>query len=65
MFPEWAQEAYWDLIDTQRACKIIATETKKAIQVNLDTTNGGVRPVTMLEELLKTVEGPVASRKNK
>ena len=65
MFPEWAQETYWDRIDTQRACKIIATETKKAIQVNLDKANGGVRPITLLEESLKAVEGPVASRQNK
>ena len=36
LFPEWAQEAYWDLIDTQRACRIIASPNKQATQVHLD-----------------------------
>ena len=45
----WAQEAYWDLIDTQRASGIIASHTKMAVQVNLDKPSGGVRPLTMLE----------------
>ena len=63
MFPEWTQEAYWDLIDTQRARKVVATEIKKATQVNLDAA-GGVRPLTMLEEFIKAIKGPIASRKN-
>ena len=37
---------------------------RKATQVNLDKTFGGVRPLTMLEESLKAIEGHVASRKN-
>ena len=63
LFPEWAQEAYWDLIDTQRACGIIAAASKKAIQVHLDKPSGGVRPLTMLEESFKAIEGPIARRK--
>ena len=42
LFPEWAQEAYWDLIDTQRACGIIAAAFKIVIQVHLDKPFGGV-----------------------
>ena len=57
-------EAYWDLIDTQQACRIIARETKTAIQVNLDKATGSAQPVAMLEELLKAVEGPLANMKN-
>ena len=48
-FPEWAQEAYWDIIDTQKACRSIAAASKKASQVNLDKSTGGVRLLTMLE----------------
>ena len=62
-FPPWAQEAYWDLIDTQRVCRIVASAIKKAIQVHLDKPTGGVRPLTMLEELFKAIEGPPARRK--
>ena len=49
-FPPWAQDAYWDPIDTQRTCRIVASAIKKAIQVHLDKPIGGVRPLTMLEE---------------
>ena len=64
-FPEWAQDAYWDLIDTQRACGIIAAATKIATQVHLDKATGGVRPLTMLEESFKAIEGLVAHRKTR
>ena len=63
LFPEWAQEAYWDLIDTQRACRIIATPLKRATQVRLDKPTGGYRPLTMLEESLKAIEGPPSRRR--
>ena len=63
LFPEWAQEAYWDLIDTQRGCRIIASSIKNAIQVHLDKLSGGFRPLTMLEESLKAIEGPPARRR--
>ena len=54
---------YWDLVDTQRASGIIAAATKMAVQVNLNKPSGGVRPLTMLEESFKAIEGPVARRK--
>ena len=63
LFLEWAQEAYWDLIDTQRECRIIASPIKQATQVHLDKLTGGVRPLTMLEESLKAIEGPPARRR--
>ena len=50
MFPVRAQDAYGNLIDTQRACGIIASCNKKDTQVNLGKSTGGVRPLTMLEE---------------
>ena len=43
---------------------MVVKKIRKATQVNLDKTSGGVRPLTMLEESLKAIEGPVASRKN-
>ena len=63
LFPEWAQEAYWDFIDTQRACRIIASPNKQATQVHLDKLTGGFRPLTMLEESLKAIEGPPSRRR--
>ena len=63
MFLRWTQEAYWDIIDIQRAFKVVGTEIKKATQVNLDKAAAGVRPLMMFEESLKAIEGPVASRK--
>ena len=64
LLPEWVQEAYWDFIDNQRACGVVIKNIKKATQVNLDKTSGGVRPLAMLEESPKAIEGPVASRTN-
>ena len=58
LFLAWAQEAYWDLIDTQRRCRIISSFIKNATQVHLDKLSGGFRPLTMLEESLKAIEGP-------
>ena len=62
-FLAWAQEAYWDLIDTQRKCRIISSSFKNATQVHLDKPSGGFRPLTMLEESFKAIEGPPARRK--
>ena len=62
-FPDLAQEAYWDFIDTQRACGIVAAASKMAVQVHLNKPFGGVRPLTMLEESFNAIEGPVARRK--
>ena len=62
-FQEWAQEAYWDFMDIQKASGIIAAPTKMAVQVNLDKPSGGVKPLTMLEKSSKAIEGPVARRK--
>ena len=64
LFQEWVQEAYWDFIDTQRACSVVAENIRKATQVNLDKTSDGVRPLTMLEESRTAIEGPVASITN-
>ena len=59
--PKWMQDAYWQLVDTQRACAIIAGPNKVADQLNIPKP-GGWRPLTMLEESLKAIEGPVARR---
>ena len=61
--PHWAQQAYWQLVDTQRACGIIASANKRVVQVNMEKPNGGWRPLSMLEESFKAIEGPVASRR--
>jgi hypothetical protein len=59
-FPDWAREAYWDFIDTQGACGIVAAASKMAVQVYLDKPSGGVRPLTMLEESFKPIKGCAA-----
>ena len=63
LFPDWACEAYWLLVDVQRATGIVASPAKRALQVNLPKPSGGFRPVTLLEETLKAIEGPVARRR--
>ena len=62
LFPPWAQEAYWLLIDTQRACATVASPLRFAVQINMPKPAGGFRPLSMLEESFKAVEGPVARR---
>ena len=62
LFPPWAQDAYWHLVDTQRACASVASALRCASQVNLAKASGGHRPITMLEESFKVIEGPVARR---
>jgi hypothetical protein len=61
-FPQWAQDAYWQLLDTQRACAIVAQQVKIGIQIHLPKAVG-VRPIALLEESFKAIEGPVARRK--
>ncbi len=63
LFPEWAQEAYWLLVDTQRACATVVRGAKRAIQANIPKPTGGVRPITMLEETFMAIDEPVARRK--
>ena len=43
-FPEWAQEAYWESLDVQRACAVVAGSCKQALQINLAKPTGGYRP---------------------
>ena len=62
LFPEWAQGAYWQLVDTQRSCALVAHQAKLADQVHIPKTSGGIRPLSMLEESLKAIEG-VSSRR--
>ena len=62
-FPTWVQDAYWQLVDTQRACGLVASGNKRAVQVNMCKPQGGWRPLSMLEESFKGIEGPVARRK--
>ena len=63
LYPAWAQEAYWLLVDTQRACCMVATALKTGLQVHLLKPSGGYRPLTMLEDSFKAIEGPVTRRK--
>ena len=63
LFPAWTQDAYWHLLDAQRACAIVVSQIKVAEQVNLLKAAGGYRPLTMLEESFKAIEGPVARRR--
>ena len=62
-FRAWAPGAYWHLIDTQRKCRISPFPPKNATQFYLDKPSGSFRPLTMLEESFKPIEGPPARRK--
>ena len=53
-----------DFIDTQRSRSVVASKIRNSDQVNLDKISRGVRPLTMLEESLKVIEGAIASKKN-
>ena len=61
-FPGWVQEAYWRSLDVQRGCGLVADGLKTGVQVNIPKTKGGYRPLTMLEEGFKAIEGPVTRR---
>ncbi|CAE7204856.1 unnamed protein product [Symbiodinium sp. CCMP2592] len=41
---------------------LIAPSNKKAIQINLPKSSGGFRPLSMMEEAFKLIEGPVTQR---
>lgn len=51
------------VLDTQRACGLVASSNKHAEQVNMRKAQGGWRPLSMLEESFKAVEGAVARQK--
>ena len=61
-FPEWVQDILWLSLDIQRQYGVIAPSLKRAVQVNLAKPKGGWRPLTMLEEAFKVIEGPVTNR---
>ncbi|CAE7770376.1 unnamed protein product [Symbiodinium sp. CCMP2592] len=62
LFPDWAREYYWHSLDVQRGCGLVAAHSRQALQVNMAKPKGGWRPLTMLEESFKAVEGPVTKR---
>ena len=61
-FPDWLQEALWFSLDVQRECGMRADHSSWALQINVAKPKGGWRPLTMLEETFKAVEGPVTRR---
>ena len=61
-FPPWLQDLYWTAIDLQRLTGIVAPSLQVAVQVHLAKPAGGWRPLSMLEEGLKSIEAPVAAR---
>ena len=65
LFPFWVQELFWSSLDLQRSSGIVASCLKTALQVHLPKSDGGWRPLSMLEEGFKAIEGPVARRLNK
>ena len=62
LFPEWVQDIYWTMLDVQRLRAIVVPCIKTALQVNLAKAKGGWRPLTMLEEEFKAIEGPTTQR---
>jgi len=63
LFPQWAQDAHWSLTNTQRACAVVASALKNATQVNIPKAVG-YRPLAMLEESFKIIEGLPARRRS-
>ena len=63
LLPSWAQQAYWDLLDAQRLLAIVSDRAKVVVQVNIPKPSTGFRPIGLLEESLKGIEGPVARRR--
>ena len=62
LLPGWCQALFWELTDIQRETALIAPSNKKAIQFNLPKSSGGFRPLSMMEEAFKLIEGPVTQR---
>ena len=62
LLPVWCQELFWELTDMQRALATIAPSNKRAVQINLPKSSGGWRPLSMMEEAFKVIEGPVTHR---
>ena len=60
--PNWCQELFWELTDTQREMALTAPSNKKAIQINLPKSSGGFRLLSMMEEAFRLIEGPVTQR---
>lgn len=65
LFPLWVQELFWSSLDLQRSSGTVASCLKTALQVHLPKSDGGWRPLSMLEEGFKAVEGPVTRRLNR
>lgn len=65
LFPPWVQQLYWSALDLQRRTGLVASCLKSALQVHLPKPDGGWRPLSMLEEGFKAIEGPVTRRLNK
>jgi hypothetical protein len=63
LFPPHIQDLYWDILDIERSTAILEPSLGLARQVHLDKPGGGFRPISLLEEPLKAVEGLLARRK--
>ena len=61
-FPDHVQQLYWRSIDFQRRSGIVASSLKQALQVHLSKASGGWRPLSLMEEGFKAVEGPLNRR---
>ena len=62
LFPGWAQDVYWLSLDIQRATGMMAPCSCIGLQLNAAKPKEGWRPLKMLEECFKAVEGPVTKR---
>ena len=62
LFPSWVQELFWSSVDLQRGSGMVASGLQLALQVHLPKNGGGWRPLSMLEEGFKAIEGPVTRR---
>eukprot|EP00439_Symbiodinium_sp_Y106_P055377 s232_g7.t1 len=61
-YPDHVQQLYWRSIDFQRRSGIVASTLKEALQVHLSKASGGWRPLSLMEEGFKAIEGPLNQR---
>ena len=59
---KWTAQRLQFSLDVQRECGMRADHSSWALQINVAKPKGGWRPLTMLEETFKAVEGPVTRR---
>lgn len=61
-FGEKLKQLVMDLVDVQMVLGLVPKENKRVVVVHIDKPGGGSRPLSLFEEMTKTVEGVLAKR---